>query len=177
MGSRSSAALSVCVITPRTEIDAKGHAQSLVPLPRPWRRARSMRCVSTAAASPSGASSPLPSRRSPHPAALPPRCLRWRFRPHPAHRCQRQADAQPPSSGAVAGWRRHRLAQGRGYGPRSRPGTTGLTSAVRAIGSGLSPARCAAAGDVPAGVWGIEALMLSVTRARWLQLQAAGSAC
>ena len=35
LGSCSSAALSVCVITPRTEIDAKGHAQSLVPLPRP----------------------------------------------------------------------------------------------------------------------------------------------
>ena len=34
-GSRSSAALSVCVITPRTAIDAKGQAQALVPLPRP----------------------------------------------------------------------------------------------------------------------------------------------
>ena len=34
-GSRSSAALAVCVITPRTELDAKGQAQALVPLPRP----------------------------------------------------------------------------------------------------------------------------------------------
>jgi hypothetical protein len=34
-GSRSSAALAVCVITPRTELDAKGQARALVPLPRP----------------------------------------------------------------------------------------------------------------------------------------------
>jgi hypothetical protein len=34
-GSRSSAALAVCVITPRTELDVKGQAQALVPLPRP----------------------------------------------------------------------------------------------------------------------------------------------
>jgi hypothetical protein len=34
-GSRSSGALAVCVITPRTELDAKGQAQALVPLPRP----------------------------------------------------------------------------------------------------------------------------------------------
>jgi hypothetical protein len=34
-GSRSSAALQVCVITPRTELDAKGQARAVVPLPRP----------------------------------------------------------------------------------------------------------------------------------------------
>jgi hypothetical protein len=34
-GSCSSAALAVCVITPRTELDAKGQARALVPLPRP----------------------------------------------------------------------------------------------------------------------------------------------
>lgn len=34
-GSRSSAVLTVCVITPRTNIDAKGQARALVPLPRP----------------------------------------------------------------------------------------------------------------------------------------------
>jgi len=34
-GSRSSATLAVCVITPRTKLDAKGQARALVPLPRP----------------------------------------------------------------------------------------------------------------------------------------------
>ena len=34
-GSRSSSALTVCVITPRTEFDAKGQARALVPLPKP----------------------------------------------------------------------------------------------------------------------------------------------
>lgn len=34
-GSRSSVALAVCVITPRTELDTKGQARALVPLPRP----------------------------------------------------------------------------------------------------------------------------------------------
>ncbi len=34
-GSRSGGSLSVCVITPRTEIDEQGGAQALVPLPRP----------------------------------------------------------------------------------------------------------------------------------------------
>ena len=34
-GSRSSAALAVCVITPHTELDTKGLARALVPFPRP----------------------------------------------------------------------------------------------------------------------------------------------
>ena len=34
-GSRSSTALAVCVITPRTELDAKGEARAVVPVPRP----------------------------------------------------------------------------------------------------------------------------------------------
>jgi hypothetical protein len=34
-GSRSSAELAVCVITPRTELDTKGLARALVPFPRP----------------------------------------------------------------------------------------------------------------------------------------------